>query len=256
MLWVAAAAVASALSARAHAAEPESQAHVARARARSPWSLAERPHVVIELEAGILALPNAAISVANRGGQTPFGSIGRGDATVLVGTHLLYRAGDAWALGAHGYFAPSPTSDADYQVNEGKVRREHSRSYLSLGFEARYYTLTTRSFEVFLSASASGIVIADRFTHLGLTPVPTILGKPDVTVRTEGLTLGGGLGVLYRPNTNWNVGLLLRAEGWFLPTPDGDPRNEPSCTAIGDCRTMTGTNFAMMLGINAGYRIR
>ncbi len=253
---LAAASLATGVASAAAAAESQAQDAQRNVAKRSPWSLAERPHVVVELEAGILALPNAAISVANRGGQTPFGSIGRGDATVLVGTHLLYRAGDAWAIGAHGYFAPSPTSDAEYQVNEGKVRREHTRSYLSLGFEARYYTLTTRSVEVFLSASASGIVIADRFTHLGLTPVPTILGKPEVTVRTEGLALGGGLGVLYRPNTNWNVGLLLRAEGWFLPTPDGDPRNESSCTAIGDCRTMTGTNFAMMLGINAGYRIR
>lgn len=223
---------------------------------RAWWALAERPHVTFELEAGILALPNAAISVANRGGQTPFGAIGRGDATVHLGTHILYRAGESWAIGAHGYFAPAPTRDDSYQVNEGKVRREHSRSYLSLGFEARYYPLTTRYFEVFLSAAVSGVVIADRFTQLGLVPVPTILGKPDVTVRTEGVGLGGGLGVLYRPSANWNVGLLLRAESWFLPGASADPRNEASCTAIGDCRTMTGTNFAMMLGLNAGYRIR
>ncbi len=240
----------------AHVANAAPESHASTTRKRSPWALAERTHVTFELEAGILALPNAAISVANRGGETPFGAIGRGDATVHLGTHILYRAGNAWAIGAHGYFAPAPTRDDSYQVNEGKVRREHARSYLSLGFEARYYPLTTRYFEVFLSAAASGIVIADRFTQLGLTPVPTILGKPDVTVRTEGLGLGGGLGVLYRPTTNWNVGLLLRVESWFLPAPSSDPRAEASCTAIGDCRTMAGTNIAMMLGLNAGYRIR
>src|SRR5271165_5414259 len=74
-------------------------------------ALLDRSHTVAELEGGILALPSAPISLANRGGSTPLGSVGNGDATVMTGLHVLYRANPLWAVGAGATFAPRPTSD-------------------------------------------------------------------------------------------------------------------------------------------------
>jgi hypothetical protein len=76
-------------------------------------SLVDRPHTVLNLEAGIIALPNAAVSAANRGGATPFGTVGSGDATLQTGIHILYRATGDWAIGAGALFAPRPTSDSN-----------------------------------------------------------------------------------------------------------------------------------------------
>ena len=59
---------------------------------RDHLSLLDRPHTIAELELGIIALPDAAISRANQGGATPIGTFGKGDATLQTGAHLLYRA--------------------------------------------------------------------------------------------------------------------------------------------------------------------
>src|SRR5258708_5973088 len=94
-------------------------------------SLVDRPHTMAELEVGIIALPSAPISAANRGGSTPLGTVGNGDATIQTGVHLLYRATPEWAIGVGTIFAPRPTTDPNYLG--GGVPRTHSRSYLFLG---------------------------------------------------------------------------------------------------------------------------
>src|SRR6185437_11331189 len=48
-------------------------------------TILDRRHTVAEAEAGIIALPSAPISAANRGGSTPIGSVGNGDATIELG---------------------------------------------------------------------------------------------------------------------------------------------------------------------------
>src|SRR5271166_186525 len=124
--------------------------------------LLERPHTMAELEAGIIALPSAPVSAANRGGATPLGTVGNGDATVQAGVHILYRATPDWAIGAGTIFAPRPTTDPNYLG--GGVPRTHSRSYLFLGGEARYFPLRSKWLEAWVGLTAGVILIADRFT--------------------------------------------------------------------------------------------
>src|ERR1700722_15918043 len=85
-----------------------------------------RSHTVAEAEAGILALPTAPISASNRGGSTPLGTVGNGDATMMIGVHVLYRATREWAIGAGATFAPLPTSDPNAGGTSGLLR-SHSR---------------------------------------------------------------------------------------------------------------------------------
>lgn len=218
----------------------------------------DRPHTLAIAEAGIIYLPLAPISVANRGGSTPFGTIGSGDATVNVGIHLLFQGGKDWAIGAVGSFAPAPTSDSAYgtQAGGGVVKRTHSRSYLFVGAEARYTMLRYRWFQVWTGLAAGGIIIRDLFSNDEAEAVPTILGTRDLTVRSEGLALGVQLGADYLITDHLVVGISARADRWILPSSQVNPGNDPACSSLGDCPTLTGTTEAVMAGLNVGYRLQ
>jgi hypothetical protein len=224
-------------------------------------SLLDRAHTVAELEAGIIALPNVPISPAYRGGRTPIGTFGNGDATLMTGIHLLYRATREWAVGAGALFAPRPTSDPDYYGGAGGLSRTHSRSYLYLGGETRYFPLRSRWFEVWFGATAGTIIIADRFSTNAGAAVPSILGTKTVTVSTEGFAVGLQAGGDYLVTDQWVIGLALRADQWILPTLKpfsffgAQISQQSSCDAIGDCPTLSGSIRAFEVGVTVGYRI-
>jgi hypothetical protein len=216
-------------------------------------SLIDRPHTIAELELGVIALPTAPISVANRGGDTPLGGLGKGDATLQTGIHLLYRAGRDWAIGAGAFFAPKPTSDSNFTAASG-LTRTHTRSYLFMGGEGRYFPVRYRWVEAWVGLSAGAIIIADRFATSG-EGVPVILGQREYTVRTEGFAFGVQAGGDYMITDTWVLGLALRADRWLLPNAGPDPKRDPACSSIGDCPTLTGAVEAFVVGITIGYRI-
>jgi hypothetical protein len=216
-------------------------------------SLLDRPHTVAELEAGIIALPAAPISPANRGGGTPLGTIGNGDATVQTGLHLLYRATREWAFGAGALFAPRPTNDANYGGASG-LSRSHSRSYLFMGGEARYFPLRSRWFEGWFGLTGGALIISDRFTDNSAPAVPSILGTNQINVSTEGFAIGVQAGLDYLLTDQWVVGLTLRADRWILPS-EKPFSQTTSCDPIGDCPTLTGSVAAFEMGLKVGYRI-
>lgn len=210
--------------------------------------LIDRPHTVAEIEGGILALPTAPISRGQRGGDAPLvGRIGRGDATMLAGLHFLYRWNRSFAVGAGALFAPRPTSDGEYG-GLGGLTRTHTRSYLFLGAEARYIPIHYKFTEVWVGASVGGVVIADRYTTEAAPDVPSILGKREVTVRTEGVAIGLQAGGSYYLSENWIAGLHVRGSEWFLP-------KGPECSSIGDCPTLTNDVLAIEVGLTMGYRL-
>jgi hypothetical protein len=221
---------------------------VAHADAPSSENVLTRPHTVAEVEGGAIILPNAPISNAQRGGNLPF-QIGKGDATIMTGLHVLFRGGPQWAIGAGALFAPHPTSDTGYGLGGAtNLPRTHSRSYLYIGAEGRYFPVHTRYFDVWGGVTAGGIIIADRFDNNAATPVPSILGVPQVTVSTEGYALGAQIGGNWIATEHLVIGLTLRADIWFLPS-------TPSCSSFNDCATLTGKVDAFEMGLTIGYRI-
>lgn len=208
----------------------------------------DRPHTVAELELGIIALPGAPISPAQRGGETLIGRIGRGDATGQIGIHVMYRNGD-FTIGASGFFAPSPTSDSEYGLGgQGDIPRSHSRSYFFIGPETRYIPIHYKFAEAWIGASGGAVIVADRFTTETGDDVPPILGLREVTIRTEGLGLGIQGGGSYWITENWILGANVRGYTWFLP-------DDPLCSSLGDCATLRGTVFAFNIGLTIGYRL-
>jgi len=221
---------------------------------REHVSLQERAHTVAEAEAGIIVLPTAPISPASRGGNTPLGAVGNGDATIQTGVHILYRPDRMWAIGAGAIFAPNPTSDPNCANCGGAsgLARSHSRSYLFLGGEGRYYPLRSRWLEGWVGVTGGTIVVADRFTTSSAPMVPSLLGTNQVTVSSAGLAIGAQAGLDYLISDSFVVGLAFRADAWFLPD---EARVVSSCDAIGDCPTLHGSVAAFELGVTLGYRI-
>jgi len=216
-------------------------------------SVMGRPHTIAIAEAGIIVLPTAPISASNRGGSTPLGPVGNGDATIETGIHLLYRTNRSWAFGASAIFAPNPTSDHN-AGGASQLERTHSRSYLFMGAEGRYFPFHLRWLEAWVGAAAGGIVISDRFeTNIPVT-VPSFLGTNTVTVSTEGFAIGVQAGVQYLITDQWVVGVALRADRWFLPA-EKPFSQETSCDPLGDCPTLTGDVAAFDFGITVGYQI-
>jgi hypothetical protein len=216
-------------------------------------SLLDRPHTVLNLEAGILALPNAAISTSNQGGATPLGTVGSGDATLQTGLHILYRATGDWAIGAGALFAPRPTSDNNYGGASG-LSRSHSRDYLTLGGEARYFPLRSRWLEGWFGLTAGAVIIGDRYTNNSAKPVQPILGNNTNTVSTEGFAVGVEMGADYLITDKWVIGLAVRADRWVLPQ-EKPFSQQTSCDPEGDCPTLTGSVAAFEFGLTAGYRL-
>jgi hypothetical protein len=219
---------------------------------REQPSLLDRSHTVAAAEAGIIALPTAPISASNRGGSTPIGAVGNGDATVEIGAHILYRADRSWAIGAGALFAPRPTSDNNFGGGEGGLQRSHSRSYLWLGGEVRFFPLRSRYVDFWLGATAGTIVVADRYTTNSAPSVPSLLGTNQINVSTGGLALGAQTGIDYLITSSLVIGLAVRGDLWLLPN---ESNQVSSCDAIGDCPTLHGGVVAFELGVSIGYRI-
>jgi hypothetical protein len=236
----------------ASAAEPNPRIPpVAPAAAPSPefdpgeWIL-KRKHTLAELEVGFIALPTAPISAGQQGGNTPIGTIGRGDATASLGMHLLFRGGADWALGAGALFAPRPTSDNEYGTPAG-LQRTHSRDYLWLGGEGRYIPIHYRTIEAWVGVSIGTVIIADRFST-DAPPVPSALGTSATTIRTEGFSVGIQGGADWAFTESFIAGLALRFDHWILPS-------SGECTSFGDCATLTGPVTEIEFGLRLGYRI-
>lgn len=209
------------------------------------WVL-KRKHTIAEFELGFIDLPNAPISPSQRGGNLPYiGTIGRGDATASLGLHLVFRGGPDWAIGAGALFCPKPTADTT-EVNG--VTRIHSRDYLWMGGEGRYIPLHLKTVEAWVGIAVGGVVVADRFTTATSIQVPSDLGTPQITVRSEGFALGLQVGGEWALTETVVLGLALRFDNWILPA------NE-ACTPTNDCATLTGPVTEIEFGLRLGYRI-
>jgi hypothetical protein len=178
------------------------------------------------------------------------GTIGvlHGDVAIQTGIHILYRWNRDFAAGAAAIFAPSPLAKNNEYGGLRSLPRTHSRTYLFLGGEGRWIPIHTGFVEGWVGLSGGGIIVADRFSTDVGDDVPEILGQKEVTIRTEGLSLGAQGGVNYYLTEHWIAGADLRGYAWFLPS-------TPRCSSIGDCASLSGTVEAFELGLTIGYRL-
>jgi hypothetical protein len=209
----------------------------------------QRKHALAILEGGIIFLPNAPISQSHPVQQdVPFlPAVTQGDATIQLGIHILYRPFRDWAFGANFFFDPRPTSDSYYGGLSG-LPRTHSRAYFFVGGEMRWIPLHARAIEGWLGAQTGVVIVADRFSTNAGVPKPAIFGDTEVSLATEGFYLGAQLGVDWFISDRIVAGLVTRYNHWVLP-------EQPKCTPILDCTTLTGNVDSLDFGFTLAYRL-
>jgi hypothetical protein len=202
--------------------------------------LLDQPYTLAQLGVGVLSLPSASVCLA----ALP---CTKGDTSIELNFWQMYRANRLFAVGAGASVALKPTTDTT--TTETGVARNHSRSYFLVEAQGRYYAVHTIPFEAYLGATVGGIILSDRYSNAGSTPVTiAIIGPRDSTLRTEGLSLGGVIGLSWSFAPNWAFGATIRYLRWFLP-------HIPATTVFLDRASLTDQQSAVDLGINATYRI-
>lgn len=216
-------------------AQPEAEADVESSRFSPP----DRVTGIAQLGVGWLTLPRAL--VCGEGGACR-----RGDTTPYVDLWNLIRLDFGLAFGAGITLGLIPTTDAP-RDNPPGINRDHRRGYMTIESMARYYAWQTRNVEGWFDVGGGLVIVSDTFAPDRDAERYAFVGRPGVTLRTEGFSLLAGLGVSVVLSEYWTVGFMGRFGIWRLP-------DEPARTPLGDEASLSGTNSIVYAGINVSFR--
>lgn len=202
------------------------------------------PHTVFQAGIGLLALPAAKVCPTLsrcEPGETSFAlslrSLGR------------YR-NFGFGAGIHWGFGLRPSDDIRADV-EGSLERRHSRSYFIFDGEFRYYLPAAGKWEWWTGASAGLVVVNDSWTTLAdREPYAdtAFVGPRAMTLATEGLSVGLGVGGHWRFSEHWIFGTRFRYANWFLP-------EAREVTPMGDSSSLAGRIDVFDFGLVVGFRL-
>jgi hypothetical protein len=205
----------------------------------------DRPYTMAELSAGLLTLPGAAVCLT-----TDKSSCGRGETSVAVGIHNLYRSGPL-GFGAGIVYARTLRSDTAPGQDDPTLLREHSRAYFLVEAQFRYYALRTKAWEWWAGPTAGAVILNDSWSVLAdrkpYADTATV-GPRAATIGTEGLQIGAAIGGEWSFANNWSFGTTLRYASWFLPK---NPERSPT----GDTASLSGRVDMIDLSLTLAYRI-
>ena len=193
---------------------------------------------IAEVGLGWLTFPSATLCGSN--------GCSDGDTSPLVEIWNLVRFDWGIAVGAGLSLGLIPTTSTD-AISTPAVERNHRRSYLGVEGVVRYYPITSDDFEFWLGPGLGLVVVSDSFVPAEGSQEVSLVGTPGITLRSEGLSLFGGLGGQYVLGENWAIGAGARAGVWQLP-------NEPSRSPMGDEASLRGTNFFFSAGLTVALR--
>lgn len=193
---------------------------------------------------GLLALPFADVCPFVNADCEP-GETGLEAGIDIFGRWYDFAVGGSFTYGL-GLKPSEAAGDPD-----GTLGREHARTYLLLEGHFRYFFLEMGNWEWFAQASAGGVIIndswttfADREPYNGFA----LVGPQAVTVSTEGVTLGGGIGGIWRITDLWVFGTRFRYINWLLSA-------DRELTPVGDSASLAGRVDVFELGVFGGFRL-
>lgn len=201
----------------------------------------ERPYMLAELATGLITLPAAEVCLTVENCKD-------GETSVGVGIQNLYRY-KAIGFGAGIRWATTLRSDAAEGAQA--LEREHSRRYFFVEGQFRYYVLWESSWEWWLGTTLGGVVVNDSWSvKSDREPAndADFVGPRSVTIGTEGLTAGLGIGSQWAFLDNWSIGAQLRYCVWILPS-----TREESPT--GDSASLSGRVDMIDFSLAVSYRI-
>ncbi|MCA9620643.1 MAG: hypothetical protein KC731_16585 [Myxococcales bacterium] len=223
--------------------EPPTSEPVRPKRREAP---AEDDHVysVVTGNLGLMAMPFADVCPFVNADCEP-GETGLAMGIDIAGRWYDFAAGASFDFGL-GLKPSEAAGDPD-----GTLGREHARTYLLLEGHFRYYFLPIGAWEWFAEASAGAVIIndswstfADREPYNGFQ----LVGPQAVTVSTEGVTVGAGIGGVWQITDFWLFGTRARYRNWFLPS----GRQQ---TPVGDRASFAGRVDMFEFGAFGGFRL-
>jgi hypothetical protein len=203
----------------------------------------QQPTGTAEIGLGWVILPGAEVCV-----EREVAGCHRGDSSPVIEAWQILRADSRLAAGAGLMLGLIPTTDAPRVDPEG-IERDHQRRYFAAEATARYYPYVGDDIEIWTGLMLGLVVVSDYFaTQPTVVDDRSLVGARGVTIRTEGLVAGLGMGLGYRLAPHWLVGASLRYSSWFLP-------GSPATDTLGDEASLVGRNSAIAIGVNLAYRI-
>lgn len=163
-----------------------------------------------------------------------------GDATPVIELWNVVRFDRRFALGAGvaiGLLAttklpPSGTS----------ITRSHSRSYFSVEGIARYYPDLFSFADFWIGGGLGLAVMSDTFDTEGNLDAFAPVGNPGITLKSEGLSTFGALGISQDFGKHWLGGLAARGGAYHFGA-------VPAQSPLGDVASISGTNGFVSLGL-------
>ena len=205
-------------------------------------SLVDHSYAMVEVGMGALSLPYKKLCIPTQN------KCATADFTLLGSLRYSLRWSPHFAAGAGVSLGVRPISDeADLAAPGAPIQRVHSRNYLIISGQLRYYVTQRDGFEVWGGGSGGLIVVSDRYE---LEDKGTAIINPhSTTLSTQGPMVGLAAGAAWSLNSSWTVGGWTSQMIWFLP-------DKPACGPTGDCATVSGASYSLELGLALTYRSR
>ena len=202
------------------------------------------PHTMIMGGVGLLALPFAEVCPSI---DTPCEP---GETSLGLSLTVLGRIDD-WGFGAGINYAFGLRSTKATGSDVEGLERQHARRYFLVEGHFRRYLPPLGAWNWWVGATVGAVVVNDSWSTLAdREPYSdtAFVGPRAVTLSTEGLAVGAGIGGHIRFLDYWIFGTHFRYANWLLP---GDREQTP----VGDLASVNGRIDIFDVGVITGFHL-
>ena len=200
------------------------------------------PLTVVELDAGIIALPAAEVCPGS------LDDCSTGEVSLGLGLRNLYEFG---AIGVGAGIVWGTTLRTDEARGDDSLLREHSRRYFLVETLFRYSYLKLPDAEAWVGTCLGLVSIRDAWrVDKDRNPPSDVkfVGPDALVVGSEGLAVSLAAGGSYIFADNFSVGGTFRYGNWVLP-------GEPNTSSLGDVASLSGRVDVFDLVATVAYRL-
>ena len=200
------------------------------------------PLTVVELDAGIIALPAAEVC------PTSLDACSTGEVSLGLSLRNYYEFGP-FGLGAGIVWGTTLRSDEARGADE--LEREHSRRYFLVEALFRYSYLKFDDGDVFVGTGLGMVSVRDAWTVDKDRNPPSdvkFVGPDALVVGSEGLAVSLEAGGSYIFADNFSFGGRFRYGNWIL-------FGDPNTSSLGDIASLSGRVDVFDLSASIAYRL-
>ncbi|HTJ82934.1 MAG TPA: hypothetical protein VL400_14535 [Polyangiaceae bacterium] len=201
-----------------------------------------RPHTVVEVGAGIFALPAAQVC------PTSLDQCSTGEISLGLGIRNLYQFGP-FGIGAGITWGTTLRNDDARGAAE--LQREHARRYFMVDGLFRYSYFETNDAEAWFGGTLGLVGVLDSWTVEADRDPPSkvkFVGPDSLGISTEGFSASVAAGGSWFFADNVSLGGIFQYGNWVLPF-------DPHTTPLGDVASLKGRLDVFQLSLTLAYRI-